>query len=91
MSDSIPPGTSPARAANRYFTAATKILSHQPTPLKRTFLATGTELEVISANLTHALKTGAPLAEIDKLATEMGRKILEIQGLTLRARRDGVR
>ena len=91
MSDSVPPGTSPANAAKSYFTAASKILSHQPTPLKRTFLATGTELEVISANLVHALKTGAKLSEIDKMATEMGRKILEIQGLTLKARRDGVR
>ena len=91
MSDSIPPGVSPAKAANIYFTAASNILSHQPKPLKRTFLATGTELETISANLVHALKTGAKLSEIDKLATEMGRKILEIQGLTLKARRDGVR
>lgn len=91
MRDSVPPGVSPAKAAKGYFTAAVQHLAHKPTPLKRTFLATGTELEIISANLVHALKTGAPLTEIDSLAAAMGRKVLEVQGLTLKARRDGVR
>lgn len=90
MSDSIPPGVSPASAAKRYFTAAVKHLSHKPTPIKRTFLGVATEIEMLSANLVYALKEGAPLKEIDDLASKMGLKVLEVQGLTLRARKDGV-
>lgn len=90
MSDSVPPGVSPANAARRYFTAAVNHLTHRPKPIKRTYEGVATEIEMLCANFVYALKQGAPLKEIDSLAAQMGSKVLEVQSLTIKARKDGV-
>lgn len=90
--DSIPPVSS---AARKHFAAAVDLLAHRPTPLTRTFEGSARDITSLAGKLSSLLQEGTEygksLSEIDRAAAELMKKCLEVQQLTLRARRDGVK
>ncbi len=90
--DSIPPVIGSAR---KHFTAAVDLLSHKPTPLRRTFEGSARDISSLAGRLSALLKEGTslgkPLADIDTAAAALMQKCLEVQQLTIRARKDGVK
>ncbi len=90
--DSIPPVTG---AARKHFTAAVDLLTHRPTQLTRTFEGSARDISSLATKLSALLKEGTtrgkPLADIDSAAAELMKKCLEVQQLTIGARRDGMK
>lgn len=81
-------------AAGRYhFKTAVDILEHQPPPIRRAFPSHARDIEGLARRLTDLLREGtlhgAKLADIDRCTTELMDRCIEVQQVTLRARRDG--
>lgn len=91
--DSIPPVS--GGAARQHFTAAVELLSHRPVPIRRTFEGSARDISSIASRLSSLLREGTSLgkslSEIDSAASELMQKCLEVQQLTIKARKDGLK
>ncbi len=82
----------PPTSATTHFRAAAIILRQDHSiPLRRTFPASARDIRDLCQQLIAQLENPASLREIDGAARALAAKCLEIQQLTLRARKDGVR